>query len=315
MSTQTIAPYGALTARDLSGFDAEPRALVLDAIARGATGRLSNRGHVILRSPDGVRTAAVQRKFTNNRGAQNSRAGVERLFRDVPLTLAEPPRTAVAAALAEAVKTRDVAPEPEPAAPQRDSGKPDPRSIPDGVLGCADCNFETLWKRGLARHRQTAHGDLSARQRLELRTGHPVTSKWLPKGKTLPPALLPAADGYACAVCGKRGATPQAVGGHLSQSGHRGVIPWTGGAGTKAAPSAAQPVPAVRVPAEAAKPSAARTEPSLAALALSNAETLLLAVRQAVAPELLAELTDMRLRLAVVTAERDEARRLLSRRA
>jgi hypothetical protein len=76
-----MTKYTKLTKADLRGFDAESTKLILWAIEQGATGKVSNRGHCILRGPDG-RTTAVARKMTSqNRTAQNTRAQVARLFR------------------------------------------------------------------------------------------------------------------------------------------------------------------------------------------------------------------------------------------
>jgi hypothetical protein len=320
MTQTATAAYGQLTAGDLTGFEREARQLVLDAIKRGATGRLSNRGHVILRSPDGVRTASVARKFGWNRSGDNARSSVERLFTDVAELVTVPPEpartakrmTALAAALTDAVAVQQDSP-----APATDSvaaeGKTDHRSIPDGILRCADCGWETLWKRGLARHRQTRHGDLSVKQAAEARTGQPQRSH------TRQPSKPGPAGGYACAVCGYTRPTASGVGGHQGHTGHRGTIPIT------AAPqSRAEAAPAVQPPAAPAKASAARTEPPEAPSkpaaapavqppAVTAPEQLLLTVRQLVAPDLLAAVAELRLSLAIVTAERDEARRLLDR--
>lgn len=73
--------YTKLTAADLRGFDREAKKLVLWAMEQGATGKVSSKGHAILRGPDG-RTASVSPKWVlANRSAQNTRASVARLFR------------------------------------------------------------------------------------------------------------------------------------------------------------------------------------------------------------------------------------------
>lgn len=76
-----MTQYSKLTKADLRGFDAESTKLILWAIEQGATGKVSNKGHAILRGPDG-RTTAVPRLMKNrNRADRNSRAQVARLFR------------------------------------------------------------------------------------------------------------------------------------------------------------------------------------------------------------------------------------------
>jgi hypothetical protein len=58
---------------DLNGFEDDAVQLVMEYQLHGWTGRVSANHHVILRSPDGTATAAVQRKFKRNRGGQNAR--------------------------------------------------------------------------------------------------------------------------------------------------------------------------------------------------------------------------------------------------
>lgn len=74
--------YRVYTKGELKGFDAEATKLILWAQQQGATTKVSNKGHAILRSPDGKKTTAVPRLMkAQNRSAQNTRAGVARLFR------------------------------------------------------------------------------------------------------------------------------------------------------------------------------------------------------------------------------------------
>lgn len=76
-----MSAYGKLEKADLRGFDAESTKLILWAMDQGATGKVSNKGHAILRGPDG-RTASVPRLMKNrNRSDKNTRAQVARLFR------------------------------------------------------------------------------------------------------------------------------------------------------------------------------------------------------------------------------------------
>lgn len=72
--------FRVVTKGDLARFDKESKELILWAVERGATCKVSNSNHAILRGPNG-RTTAVPRKLpTANRAAQNARADVRRLF-------------------------------------------------------------------------------------------------------------------------------------------------------------------------------------------------------------------------------------------
>lgn len=72
--------YHRLTRSDLRSFDPDSTKLILKAMDAGATGRVSARGHAILRGADGA-TAAVARNLTKrSRGARNARADVDRLI-------------------------------------------------------------------------------------------------------------------------------------------------------------------------------------------------------------------------------------------
>jgi hypothetical protein len=72
-----------LTRVDLKGFSRQSQNLVLMAMERGGVGRVSNRGHAILRSPSGS-TMSVSRAFSNNRGMKNCEAQFMRVFGDLP---------------------------------------------------------------------------------------------------------------------------------------------------------------------------------------------------------------------------------------
>lgn len=73
--------YVKITKADLRGFDSASTELILWAQMRGAKVRISKRNHAIILGPNG-RTAAVPRNMKmQNRGSQNARAGVARLFR------------------------------------------------------------------------------------------------------------------------------------------------------------------------------------------------------------------------------------------
>ncbi|MFI9629250.1 C2H2-type zinc finger protein [Streptomyces sp. NPDC052042] len=69
-----------LTRSDLAAFDQEARDLILESMAIGYLGRVSSKGHCILRNNTGG-SAAVPRSMTSsNRSAQNTRADVRRLM-------------------------------------------------------------------------------------------------------------------------------------------------------------------------------------------------------------------------------------------
>lgn len=77
---QSAPAFGRLTNHDLLGFDQIATDLVLDAIAQGCTGRVSAKGHCILRNNTGD-TASVPRNMTSpNRASQNAKAQVRRLL-------------------------------------------------------------------------------------------------------------------------------------------------------------------------------------------------------------------------------------------
>lgn len=74
------SPFGTLTRRDLTAFDQKATDLILSAIEFGCIGRVSNRGHAILRNNTGKTTAVPRTMSTPNRSAQNARAQVKRLL-------------------------------------------------------------------------------------------------------------------------------------------------------------------------------------------------------------------------------------------
>jgi len=65
---------------DLLGFDQEAKDLILEAMEIGCLGRVSTKGHCILRNNVGG-TASIPRNMTApNRTAQNARADIRRLM-------------------------------------------------------------------------------------------------------------------------------------------------------------------------------------------------------------------------------------------
>ena len=73
---------------DLRGFTPTARNLVLDAMSRGWTVAMSNKGHAIMRWPHGG-TTAVARSLDGRRGLENARAQIARVERDNPAIEAE----------------------------------------------------------------------------------------------------------------------------------------------------------------------------------------------------------------------------------
>lgn len=77
---KTTPAFGRLTNRDLTTFAQIAKELILEAIAKGCTGRISTKGHCILHNNTGG-TASVPRNMTSpNRASQNSRAQIRKLL-------------------------------------------------------------------------------------------------------------------------------------------------------------------------------------------------------------------------------------------
>lgn len=95
-----------LTRKDLSGVHPTMAEIVIEAMNRGGVGRISSKGHAILRAPESNGTMSVPPKVNRGRTLPNCQADFNRLFGGTPLLeKKEVPRTAVAAALVEAAKT------------------------------------------------------------------------------------------------------------------------------------------------------------------------------------------------------------------
>ena len=62
----------------IPGFDDGARDLIRRMLDAGWTGRVSSKGHAILRAPDGKSTASVARDFTRARSGRNATADFER---------------------------------------------------------------------------------------------------------------------------------------------------------------------------------------------------------------------------------------------
>lgn len=78
--TSRRSSFGPLTKRDLTAFDQEATDLILEAIELGCTGRVSTKGHCIIRNNSGETTAVPRNLSTLNRGSQNAKAQIRRLL-------------------------------------------------------------------------------------------------------------------------------------------------------------------------------------------------------------------------------------------
>ena len=74
------APYQRLTSDDLKHCDDLAKKLTLTAMEAGCTGKVSHRGHIIIRNADGQTCAIAPKLTTHNRSAQNARADIQRLL-------------------------------------------------------------------------------------------------------------------------------------------------------------------------------------------------------------------------------------------
>lgn len=74
------ASFGQLTRRDLQGFDQRATRLILEAIDAGCTGRVSSKGHAILRNSAGQTAGVPPTSISLNRSGQNAAADIKRLL-------------------------------------------------------------------------------------------------------------------------------------------------------------------------------------------------------------------------------------------
>lgn len=72
--------FGRLASSDLRGFDQRGRELILKAMEYGAVGRVSAKGHVILRSKGGATMSVTRNLASSNRARQNTEAAFSRIF-------------------------------------------------------------------------------------------------------------------------------------------------------------------------------------------------------------------------------------------
>lgn len=69
-----------LTRGDLRAFDDKATELILEAMERGAVGRISTKGHCILRAPTGATMSVSRNTGSGNRGRYNMEAEFARIF-------------------------------------------------------------------------------------------------------------------------------------------------------------------------------------------------------------------------------------------
>jgi hypothetical protein len=77
---QATSAFRQLTRADLGTFDREATELVLEAMRAGCVGRVSSRGHAILRNNAGGSVSVPRNMTSPNRTAQNARADMKRLL-------------------------------------------------------------------------------------------------------------------------------------------------------------------------------------------------------------------------------------------
>lgn len=82
-----------LTRADLVTFDREAKDLILEAMEVGCLGRVSAKGHAILRNNTGGTTSVPRNMTAPNRSAQNARADMRRLLAEHRPALEKPPST------------------------------------------------------------------------------------------------------------------------------------------------------------------------------------------------------------------------------
>lgn len=72
------ATYDKITRSTMAGFDKECIDLALEAQELGWVGKMSSRGHLIMRAPDDETTMSISRRWTNGRSGLNMRSNLER---------------------------------------------------------------------------------------------------------------------------------------------------------------------------------------------------------------------------------------------
>lgn len=173
-----VTGYHTLTRQELKGFDRTARDIILKAMERGGTGRVSSRGHAILRAPNG-QTMAVSRVLRrDNRGMQNTLAEYRRNFcADLDTAEACASETVLTPPPPPVVESEaPTAPEPvpdvkEPVVPKRNTiecpahGCDEKFATPEDAVAhaneahyaCRACAFWSTAPQGLSSHRRIVH--------------------------------------------------------------------------------------------------------------------------------------------------------------
>lgn len=85
-----MTQYTTLSRTDLLAFDAESRDHILTAMDVGCTGRVSSKGHAVLRNAAGGTEAIARLMTAPNRTSQNTRAKVRKFLAEHAEALAAP---------------------------------------------------------------------------------------------------------------------------------------------------------------------------------------------------------------------------------
>lgn len=130
-----------LTAADLRFFDSTMRAIVLEYMEEGWSGRVSAKGHAILHAPDGVTTASVARSAGRGRSERNARSALLRWRRDNKEKEQENEMTIINEPTIEEDALGDLE-----------------KQLGVEVYACPDCGKEFTSKQSVGPHRAKTHG-------------------------------------------------------------------------------------------------------------------------------------------------------------
>jgi hypothetical protein len=194
--------YHALSRNDLRGFNEPAINLIVSAMSAGAVGRVSNKGHAILRAPNGGTMSVSKDPTKANRGLQNQLSDFRRLFGCEPEDVKRGER--VAATMTQTVREVPAQQKPEPVMctakgcnkvfategaryshVERDHAK----------CRVPGCGFAAIDRRGEAAHYRMHHKGDAAKQRLgKPATGAAAEAKARAEAKVEPavPAQAPA---------------------------------------------------------------------------------------------------------------------------
>lgn len=89
---------------DLRTFDTRSQTIILEAMERGGQGRISTKGHAILRSPNGMTMSVSRNTAAGNRSFQNMEADFRRCFGDLPMEKESATQGSLASALPDLVQ-------------------------------------------------------------------------------------------------------------------------------------------------------------------------------------------------------------------